>query len=138
MAALRPRIVTIHCRNVGPDLGDSYWGRRDRGRAPFGEQSGPDFYTSFDLAQIKVWSLFCDAALMPQASLWRHHPTNRLTSFGFWLAKALGIHDPSDTACHGSSSQPPTKNSGRLKSPAARSDLPRAKSQPRGEITSTT
>jgi hypothetical protein len=60
-------MVTIHCRNVGPDLGDSYWGRRDRGRAPLGEQSGPDFYTSFDLAQIKVWSLFRDT-VMSQAS----------------------------------------------------------------------
>jgi len=68
VTALRPRIVTIHCRNVGPDLGDSYWGRRDRGRAPLGEQSGPDFYTTFDLAQIKVWSLLCDTALMSQPS----------------------------------------------------------------------
>src|SRR5262245_32461181 len=28
----------------------------------------PDFYTTFDLAQIKVWSLLCDTALMSQPS----------------------------------------------------------------------
>jgi hypothetical protein len=76
-------MVTIHCRNVGPDLGDSYWGRRDRGRAPLGEQSGPDFYTTFNLAQIKVWSLLCDTALMSQASPLAGFPVQRTDALWF-------------------------------------------------------
>jgi hypothetical protein len=60
---------TIHCRDVGPDLGGQYWGRRDRGRAPLGEQSGPDFYTTFVVTKIKVWSLSRDTALTSRVSL---------------------------------------------------------------------
>jgi hypothetical protein len=69
VALLRPPNVTIHCRDVGPDLGGQYWGRRDRGRAPLGEQSGPDFYTTFVVTKIKVWSLSRDTALTSRVSL---------------------------------------------------------------------
>jgi len=86
LAALRPRIVTIHGRNVGPDLGDSYWGRRDRGRAPLGEQSGPDFYTTCGLTIIKVWSLLCDTALMSQLVLWRELSAQRADTYRFSAA----------------------------------------------------
>jgi hypothetical protein len=69
VALLRPPNVTIHCRDVGPDLGGQYWGRRDRGRAPLGEQSRPDFYTTFVVTKIKVWSLLRDTALTSRVSL---------------------------------------------------------------------
>jgi hypothetical protein len=69
VALLRPPNVTIHCRDVGPDLGGQYWGRRDRGRAPLGEQSGPDFYTTLVVTKIKVWSPLRDTALTSRVSL---------------------------------------------------------------------
>src|SRR5215470_20015571 len=107
--ALRPRIVTIHCRNVGPDLGDSYWGRRDRGRAPLGEQSGPDFYTTFGLTKIKVWSLLCDTALMSQLVLWRELSAQRADTYRISAANLARMNyygQHGMRRLRGSSSQP--------------------------------
>ena len=39
---------------LAPTSGTVTGDGRDRGRAPLGEQSGPDFYTTFGLTKIKV------------------------------------------------------------------------------------
>lgn len=58
-------IVGMLATTSGDGTGDGEIGAALR----LGEQSGPDFYTSFVVAKIKVWSLLRDTALTSRVSL---------------------------------------------------------------------